>query len=466
MRKLAFFIWLVLLWYLILWLGGLGQTALVVILVAVPAVVASACYPNWRETEAAARELVGFWLVTSFLGVFPVFVKVFLWLYQESLLRVGELAGGLAGLAYFLVTLLSSVGQPLRAYFPGLPRDLSARPRCDALLAAVRQVAERSGARLRAVCAVPAGTLPRGPVEFAGLGTTNLYLSEEAVERVSPSEAAFLVGTELWHIRHRDIWWNLAIYYTWLVFVALHGVLTWAVVGVVGGVTFSVIWPLASRLKQLAADRYAARLTGDRGAALAALAKLPSLTPGVPPAPRGWRALARVLFSYEVPLGLRLLALWPVAPRTTGRPKSPELAAWRREGVRFLLLQVLLLLAVGALLIVPMSLYRRGILDEWAARALYLVIVVILYAPFTVYTLRIIYYTFLAPGEGAPRRRLPGWALAPALLLLALGTVAWVGGWSDWLLVELAMAVWAGLLAAGLVAGEIQVFRRGAVRAS
>jgi len=114
-------------------------------------------------------------------------------------------------------------------------------------------------------------------------------------------------------------------------------------------------------------------------------------------------------------------------------------------------------------LVVPISLYHRGVLDELATRALYLIIVVMLYVPFTIYTLRIIYHTFLAPGEGAPRRRLPVWALASVGLVLVSGLIVWLTK-SGLLLVEVAMAAWAGLLAAGLLAGEIEAFRRGSVK--
>lgn len=463
MRKIGVFVCLVLVGFL-LWKLGLSVTALVVILVAVPVVVAVTAYPNWRETEAPVRELVAFWLVASFLGVLPMFVKVFLMLHRESLLAVGELLGGLAGLAYFLVNLLGGVGQPLRSYFPQVLRPLAERGGGEPLGTALRKVARRARLPLRAVYTVPAGTVTQGPVQFAGLGTTNLYLSEEAVERLSPPEAGFLAGTELWRLRHKDFWWNLAVYYTWLVFVGLHQLWGWVVVAVVGGVTFSVLWPLASRLKQLAADRYAARLTGEPAAALGALDKLPALTPGSAREPRGWRALWRSLFTYQVPVGLRVRSLWRVLPRGAREDGVAGLEPWRREGLRFALLQLLLVAAVAVLVAGPWYLQRRGLLDVVAANLLYLAIAVVLYAPFTLYTLRIIYHTFLAPGEGAPRRRLPLWAWAPAALVAGAALVVWLGELQSPFVVEVAMAVWAGFLAAGLVAGEIDALRRGQVK--
>lgn len=460
MRKVGFFFCLVLVGFL-LWRLGLELTALVVIVVAVPAVVAATAYPNWQETGAPARELLAFWLAASFLGVLPVFIKVFLMLRSGSLLAVGELLGGLAGLAYFLVTLLASVGQPLRAYFPEVPRTLARRPGSEALMAAVEDVARRARASLRAVYTVPAEVLSGGPVEFAGVGTANLYLSEDAVQRLAPDEVAFLVGTELWYVRHRDLWWNLAVYYTWLVFVGLHDLWGWVVVAVVGGVMFSVLWPLASRLKQLAADRYAARLTGNTEAALTALTALPRLTPGLPPEPRGWRDLWRALFSYEVPVGVRVRSLSLVLAKGSSGERGAGLGPWPREGLRFSLLQVLLLLGVAGLVALPLYLEGRGFLDQVAVQISYLVIAVVLYAPFTLYTLRIVYHTFLAPGEGAPPRRLPVWAVAVPLGVFAVAvTVTWGFDLSP-KLVEVAMAVSAGFLLAGLVAGEIEALRRG-----
>ena len=228
---------------------------------------------------------------------------------------------------------------------------------------------------------------------------------------------------------------------------------------------FSVLWPLASRLKQLAADRYGVRVSGGTQAALTALAALPGLRPGSPQAPQGLRALWNTLFSYEVPVGLRVRALWPVFGKGTPEEKAADLRPWQREGLCFSLLQVLLLLGVGTLLALPLHLQRQGFLDDVATRVVYLVIAGGLYAPFTLYTLRIAYATFLAPGEGAPRRHLPIWALVvPAVVFgasvavtrtLALGPA----------LVELAMAVSAGFLLAGFVAGEIDALRRGQVGA-
>lgn len=128
MRKVAFFLWLVLVGYLF-WTSGLGQAALVVVLVAVPTLVLAVTYPVWRETGAPLRELVAFWLTASFLGVFPVFVKVFLMLHG-GLLATGELAGGLAGLAYFLVTLLrsGSAGPCARTWAAGRPPSCPPSP--------------------------------------------------------------------------------------------------------------------------------------------------------------------------------------------------------------------------------------------------------------------------------------------------------------------------------------------------
>lgn len=463
MRKVGLFICLVLVGFL-LWRLGLSVTALVVILVAVPLVVAVTAYPNWKETDAPVRELVAFWLVASFLGVLPVFVKVFLMLRRESLLAPGELLGGLAGIAYFLVNLLGGVGQPLRGYFPQVLKPLSERPGGGPVAEALREVVRRAGLRLTAAYTVPAEALTRGPLQFAGLGTTNLYLSDEAVEKLSPAEAAFLAGTELWHLRHRDFWWNVAFYYTWLVFVGLHDLWGWVVVAVVGGVTFSTLWPLASRLKQLAADRYAARLTGEPEAALTALVKLPLLTPGAAREPRGWRALCRALFTYEVPVGLRVRSLWGALRRAEREAEAAEAEPWRAEGLRFLLLEVLLVAAVAGLVLGPWYLRRRGLLDLVAADLLYLAIAGVLYTPFTLYTLRIIYHTFLAPGEGSAERRLPWWALAPAALVAGAALVVRLAELQSPFLVEVAMAVWAGFLLAGLVAGEIDALRRGQVR--
>jgi len=464
MRKVIFFVWLFLVGFLLYELS-LAQTALVMILVSVPVVVATAIYPNWRETEAPTRELVGFWLGASFLGVFPVFVKVFLWMYRDSLLAVPELLGGLAGLVYFTVTLLTSVGEPLLRYLPGIPTPLGQQPGSGEHLGAIAQVAERSGARLQAVYTVPATVLGRGPVRFAGLGTTNLYLTEEAVGALSPQEVAFLVGTELWHVRHRDLWWNLAVYYTWLIFVAFHVWLGWALVAVVGGVTFSILWPLASRLKQLAADRYAARLTREAGAALTALSQLPALIPGVPAQPRGWRALFRLLFTYEVPVGLRVHSLCLAFRRSLEKTQVTTARAWRREGVRFWLLQVLLVLGVSGLVALPSYLRDRQIVSPVLVRGIYLVLAVALYAPFTAYTLTFAYQAFLAPGEGAPVRRLPAWSVvAPLVVFLASVLVTMVAGLDPGLII-LALAASAGLLGAGLAAGEVEALRRPTVRA-
>jgi hypothetical protein len=501
MRKVAFFLWLVLMGYL-LWTTRLGQTALVVVLVAVPTVVLAVTYPVWRETGAPPRELAAFWLMASFLGVFPVFVKVFLML-AGGLLAVGELTGGLAGLAYFLVTLLRSAGRPLATYLPSRavplvkapssaevassvsPAGMAAEsppnlpdpsiaesPPAEGLVAALEEVAARARVKVAGVYAVPRQALTYGPVEFAGLGTTNLYLAEEAVRPhrasgrpLTPAEAAFLVGAELWRLRHKDLWWNLAVYYGWLVFVGFHQVWGWATVAVAGGVMFSVLWPLASRLKQLAADRYAVRLTQDRRSALDALLRLPALWPqgqlsGAGPGPAGWRTLALTLFRYEVPLGLRVqsLRLAKTVPRTPGG----EVRRWSREGLRFAFLQVLLLLGVIGVLLVLGFLEWRGVLDEFLRDVLYLGLGGLLYIPCTLYTLDIIYRTFLAPGEGAPRRRLPIWAVGLTVAAFALALAAtWLLALKEPRLVEAAMAASAGFLLAGLAAGEIEAVSRG-----
>ena len=158
MRRVGLFFCLVLVGFL-LWELGLDQTALVVILVAVPVVVAVTAYPNWKETQAPARELLAFWLAASFLGVLPIFIKVFLMLQSGSLLAAGELLGGLAGLAYFLVTLLASVGHPLRAYCPDVPKRLASRLGSDALVDVMERVARRAGVSLRTVYTVPTHVL-------------------------------------------------------------------------------------------------------------------------------------------------------------------------------------------------------------------------------------------------------------------------------------------------------------------
>jgi hypothetical protein len=497
MRKAAFLLWLVLVGYL-LRTSGLGQAALVVILVAVPTLVLAVTYPVWRETGAPLRELVAFWLTASFLGVFPVFVKAFLML-PGGLLAVGELAGGLAGLAYFLVTLLRSAGRPLRTYlpsraiplvgamdssdvspsgvkaaFPPRPSDSpgAGRPPAEGLLAALEEVAARARVKIEGVYVVPRQALTRGPVEFAGLGTTNLYLAEEAVRPhrasgrpLTPAEASFLVGAELWRLRHKDLWWNLAVYYGWLVFVGFHQLWGWATVAVAGGVMFSVLWPLASRLKQLAADRYAVRLTRDPRSALDALLRLPDLCPqgqlsGAGPGPAGWRMLVLTLFRYEVPLGLRIqsLRLGRVVPRAAGE----EVRRWSKEGLRFAFLQVVLLLGVIVVLLVPGFLERRELVDQFLRDVLYLGLGGLLYIPCTLCTLDLIYRTFLAPGEGAPRRRLPIWAVGLTVGAFALALAAtWLLALQEPRLVEAAMAASAGFLLAGLVAGEIEAVSRG-----
>jgi hypothetical protein len=502
MRKVAFFLWLVLMGYL-LWTTKLGQTALVVVLVAVPTVVLAVTYPVWRETGAPARELAAFWLMASFLGVFPVFVKVFLMLAGGPL-AVGELTGGLAGLAYFLVTLLRSAGRPLATYLPsraiplvraassaesspapatggrpqgghpdpaGLP--VGEGPGGEGLVAALEEVAARARVKVAGVYAVPRQALTRGPVEFAGLGTTNLYLAEEAVRPhrasgrpLTPAEAAFLVGAELWRLRHKDLWWNLAVYYGWLVFVGFHRLWGWATVAVAGGVMFSVLWPLASRLKQLAADRYAVRLTRDPRSALDALLRLPDLWPqgqlsGAGPGPAGWRTLALTLFRYEVPLGLRVQSLR--FARVVPRGGEEQVRRWSKEGLGFTFLQVLLLLGVIGVLLVPGFLERRGLVDEFLRDVLYLALGGLLYVPCTLCTLDLIYRTFLAPGdEGAPRRRLPIWAVGLTVAAFALALAAtWLLALKEPRLVEAAMAASAGFLLAGLVAGEIEAISRG-----
>jgi len=467
MRKVAFFLWLVLVGYLF-WTSGLGQAALVVVLVAVPTLVLAVTYPVWRETGAPLRELVAFWLTASFLGVFPVFVKVFLMLHG-GLLATGELAGGLAGLAYFLVTLLRSAGRPLRTYLGGRATPLvpavTGGPSAAGLVAGLEEVAARAHVRIAGVYAVPRQALIRGPVEFAGLGTTNLYVAEEARQTLTPPEAAFLVGTELWHLRHKDLWWNLAVYYSWLVFVGFHGLWGWSTVAVAGGMMFSVLWPVASRLKRLAADRYAVRLTQDPRAALQALVKLPAVWPKSSlsrggPGRTSWGALARTLFRYEVPLGLRVRSLRP--GKVFLLTAEEDARAWSKEGLRFACLQVLLLVGIIGVLLVPWFLERRGLVGESVRDVIYLALGGLLYIPCTLYTLGIIYWTFLAPSEGAPRRRLPGWAV---VLTAAAFALALAGTWALKLnhprLVEAAMAASAGFLLAGLVAGETEAVSRG-----
>jgi hypothetical protein len=305
----------------------------------------------------------------------------------------------------------------------------------------------------------------RGPVEFAGLGTTNLYVAEEARQTLTPPEAAFLVGTELWHLRHKDLWWNLAVYYSWLVFVGFHRLWGWSTVAVAGGMMFSVLWPVASRLKRLAADRYAVRLTQDPRAALQALVKLPAVWPKSSlsrggPGRTSWGALARTLFRYEVPLGLRVRSLRP--GKVFLLTAEEDARAWSKEGLRFAFLQVLLLVGIIGVLLVPWCLERRGVVGESVRDVIYLALGGLLYIPCTLYTLGIIYWTFLAPSEGAPRRRLPGWAV---VLTAAAFALALAGTWALKLnhprLVEAAMAASAGFLLAGLVAGETEAVSRG-----
>jgi len=460
MKKILAFIWLVLAGYLLIWLR-LGQSMLVVMSVAVPAIVAAVCYPNWKETRAPGHEFLNFWLVASFLGVFPVFAKVFFWLYnEESVLNLGELLGGLAGVAYFLVTLLSSVGTPVLYYDPDVPKSLSEEQGTEELLAAVRQVTRRAGASLKGVYRVPARALAGEPVGFSGLGSTNLYLSEEAVERLSPSEIAFLVGANLWHLRHRDMWWNLVVYYVWILFVALHTVLGWAVVATVGGVTFSCIWPLASRLKRLVADRYAAKLTGGTEAGLSALTALPEVSATTAADPKGWSGLVKILFSHGTPLGVRLSALSLSVSGRSG-PGDPELRFWRRETARFLLLQALLFVVVTILVLLPGWLSDGGALPSWGAEFLYLVLAGVLYAPFTWYTASFIYWNFLAPGDGAAQAPVPKWAtVLPAALLASALVLTWLVGLGP-VLFEVAVAASAGCLTAGLLVSEIEGYRRG-----
>ena len=458
----AIFIGLVLIVVVVL-LAYLGTAfvAVAVSLVLVPLLVLALSYGCWRETRARVRELIFFVLVTSFLGLFPIYVKSFIALQREGgpLFSLVEIAGGLMGFGFFLFTLADAIGHPVR---PIAGEGLRALPSYK-LLQDLKALAKRAGVKVQDIFTLPAEMLAPKFSLATGLTTKNLYLADFLVEAMTPEELKCAVARELWHFKRRDLWINFLVYCGWLLLVSLYPVLSWVVIALFGGVLFTFLLPLIGRLKELAADRYGRTLVGSPRGFLTYLQKEAGLLPDKQA--RGLRAYLESLLSSWPPLSLRILRAWRELRRQTiptiVANTLPDVRAHIREAWRFLAWQYLVFVALLVMLLLPGILWVTEVITERWMKVLYGLAAVGLYGSFIARVWWRIYWTLRAQhvrDRGRARRRGPWWSYVLPLLLV--GASGWVTvSYHDrvhFTLLIAALIVSLGIIFAALLSSEVR----------
>ncbi len=407
---------------------GTEFVALAVSLVLVPLLVLSLSYECWKETRAKLRELIFFVTVSSFMGLFPIYLKSFI-----ALLKGGEvfgvwweIIGGLLGFGFFLFTLNDAIGHPVRRI---ARENLRALPSYG-LLQETRALATRAGVKVRDILTLPAEMLAPKLSLATGLTTKNVYLADSLVEVLSDDEVKSAVARELWHFKYLDLWINFLVYCGWLLLLSLYRVMSWWLIFLFGGVLFSFFLPLIGRMKELAADRYGRRLVGSPGAFLGMLHKQTELAREE--RDRGLVAKLKGLLSTRPPLSLRIHYAWQ---ELRGKPLpaevvacESELRAQRKDARLFLALQGLIFTLVVVLLLLPRILAIREIITVQRMRLFYAIEAVLLYGSFVARVWWRIYQTLRAHRRrvtgGVRESRLPWWGYVLPLVLLG------VAGWA------------------------------------
>lgn len=440
---------------LLLRLLGTAFVAVAVSLVLVPLLVLSLSYGCWKETRAKLRELIFFVSVTSFMGLFPVYMKSFI-----ALMRGGEvfsvwweIIGGLLGFGFFLFTLNHVIGHPVRRIAADRLRALPSHR----LLQETKALAARAGVKVREVLTLPTEMLMPKLALATGLTTKNIYLADSLVEVLSDDEVKSAVARELWHFKYLDLWINFLVYCGWLVVVSLYDLMSWWVIFLFGGVLFSFFLPLMGRMKELAADRYGRRLVGSPQAFLTMLQKQTGLTreelrPGL-------GAKLKGLWSSRPPLSLRIYyackELRGKPLPTELQPHASELRAQRKGALVFLALQGLVFTLVLLMLLLPRVLASRHIITARRMQLLYAIEAIGLYGSFVARVWWRIYRTLRTHRRqvavGVRRSRLPWWGYILPLVLL--GVAGWVTYQyeREWRLFIAALIVALGILWAAIL---------------